>query len=231
MHADSVPPMMYREDEVLLFLAAAFLLLVTATLIRQVPLKEQLSSFFNFTTPKELTEVESNNMEWVRRLTMLMTCLLGALLYYRYALEQWDFLFFPLQTWQLLAIYSCIFLCIIVLKQWLLASINSIFFDNHQRNLWRRDYAIIFSLESILFFLLTTLTIFLNLSLKKAFIGLVLLLLFVKFLVFTKDFTHFFRNFYGVLHLFLYFCALEAAPLLVLWATLDRLTNHLTTTL
>lgn len=220
---------MYREDEVILFMLGAFILLVIAFLIRQVPLKGRLSAFFALTTGNELTDFENNNLEWVHGLFALTTSILGGILYYRYAQEHWNLQLISLQTWQLMAIYSGIIFIILILKQRAIAIINSIFFDDEQRVPWRRDYALIFSLESILLFLLILLVIFFNLTFEKIINGLILLLLFVKILVLTKDFTYFFRKIYGVLHLFMYFCALEAAPLLVLWAMLDRLTNYMIT--
>ncbi len=231
MPVDLMTPTMYREDEVVLFMLGAFLLLVIALLTRQVPLKGRLSAFFGISSDSELTDYEKNNLKWVHGLLAIMTSLLGATLYYFFAQERWNLQLISLHSWQLLTIYSGIILLLLLIKQRVLALVNYIFFKKEQRGPWNRDYSMIFSAESILIFLLTIAAVFFDLSMKKVFIGLLVLLLFVKFLVFSIDLAHFFGKFHCVLHLFVYFCTLEAAPLLVLWATLDRLTKYMITNL
>jgi hypothetical protein len=157
--------------------------------------------------------------------------MLSSILYYAYALTHWTLELVPLNSLQILGIYTGVFFLFLLAKQFLLHVVNAIFFDIRKRRAWHQDYSLLFALESILFLPLGLLTVYFGFTPEKGLYVLGFLLLFVKSMVLIKDYAYFFGKIYGVLHLFVYFCALEAAPILVLWTILGRLTNYMTTTL
>lgn len=80
---------------------------------------------------------------------------------------------------------------------------------------------------TLLFFPLLLLLIYFQIDLKIVLISGLTLLLIVKILLLLKCFSTFFEKFYGILHLFVYFCTLEAAPVVVLWTILKEFTKGL----
>lgn len=233
MPAEPMPEVLYRNNSVVIFLLLCLLLFLAMVLVQRTSIGEQVSAFL-FPQPRQShlsLAVERWSKSVTRMISVVMFSLLAGILYYVYVHRSGSVQsIFSLSTWTLLGIYSGVCCVLLLFRQWMYFFVNSVFFEREQRRLWREDYAFLFSLEVILFLLLAVLVVYFDLPLKKCIWGALIVLLFVKILVLAKDFTYFFKKIYGVLHLFVYFCALEAAPLLVLWTTLDRITQYLTTT-
>lgn len=233
MPAELMPETLYRNDGVTFILLLGFLLLVGWVLLRRRSFGEQVSSFLfpQSTQSQSATATEQAGRELMLALLAVVASLLASVLVYSYAIGRWNLGLIPLSSLQLLGIYSGVCFLFLIAKQQLLRFVNSIFFTSEKRQLWRRDYAFLFTLESVMLLPLALLAVYFGIPSEKVVLYLLFLLLFVKSLVLIRDFTYFFAKIYGFLHLFVYFCALEAAPLLVLWAVLDRLTNYMTITL
>ena len=229
MSVEYVPEALHSNDGVALFLLGFFFLSVVVVLLRKTSFSERVN---NFVYPQSIqtNDVLNSGEEFVQMLLAVMVSMLGAVLYFGYASLHWNLHLAPFSMFQLLGIYAGVCLGYLILKQQLLACVNAVFFKHEKRELWRKDYGLVFSIGALLLFFLVLLAVYVDLTQEKVAYGLLFVLLFVKSLVFLKDFTYFFDKIYGVVHLFVYFCALEAVPLLVLWTALNRLTNYLTTT-
>ena len=228
-----LPEALNRNDGVTIIVLICLLLLVVVVVTFHTSFSKCVKNLFftqNNQNSKSTTQ-EIHNTEFVYGLLGLMWCMLSSILYYAYAQNHWTLELVPLNSLQILGIYSGVFFLFLLAKHFLLHLVNGIFFDIRKRRVWHQDYSILFALESILFLPLGLLTIYFGLTPEKGLYVLGFLLLFVKSMVLIKDYAYFFGKIYGVLHLFVYFCALEAAPILVLWTVLGRLTNYLTTTL
>lgn len=226
-----LPPSLAADDGVNGVLLCCLLLLLVAVLLQQTRLADRLTSFFYPSTGKSSTsgKKELDRSELPILVLAIMSSLLVAVIFFAYACRELPAL--PLTSIQSIGIYGAVSFLFLVARQRLQALVNAIFFPKEQRQLWCRDYGLIFSLESVLLWPIALLVIYAEIPTETTAYALAIMLLFVKSLALAKDFAYFFRKIYGVLHLFVYFCALEAAPLLILWEVLNRLTNFLLTTL
>lgn len=226
-----LPTVLSADDGVNGVLLSCLLLLLVAVLLQQTKLADRLTLFFYPSTGKSSTsgKKEQDRSELPILVLAIMSSLLIAVIYFAYVRRELPALRFT--SIQAIGIYGAVCFLFLVVRQRLQALVNAIFFPKEKRQLWSRDYGLIFSLESVLLWPIALLVIYLGISSETTVFAFAIMLLFVKTLVLTKDFAYFFRKIYGVLHLFVYFCALEAAPLLILWKILGRLTNYLFTTL
>lgn len=106
--------------------------------------------------------------------------------------------------------------------------VNSIFFEQRERNLWRDAETFILLMEAYAFCLLTHLAVFLPLDVKQMQWAVPGVLLGGLFLYTYKLQRIFFPRYYLIFHLFAYLCTLKILPLLALAWTLTEITKHLT---
>ena len=159
---------------------------------------------------------------------LLLGCqlsIIGALLFYSYAREQLSVDLINLTPLTLLGIYTAVFMTMLIVKQRLYHFVHAIFFTTAERRRWYESYSLLFIIESLVLFPLALLSVYFDLAPEKVSISLAILLLFVKILLFFKSFSVFFGKLKGCLHLILYFCALEAIPLLIAVGILIELTR------
>lgn len=133
--------------------------------------------------------------------------------------------------WELMLAYALVMFAYLALKQGLYHWVNNIFFTKDQRAKWRTHFTSVLRVETIATSPVVLMFVFLRIDILLAFEILAGVLLFVKIWLLWRCFSVFFKKKHGILHLFVYFCTLEAVPILVLWTVLGRLTNYLTTTL
>lgn len=126
-----------------------------------------------------------------------------------------------------LGCYVLATLLFLVLKVGLYSFVNSVFFSRNARRFWRMHYSLLFLFGTFMLLPLTLLYVFSGIDSEYVYYAIALLLLFVNILVIVKGFSSFFRKIAGSLHLFVYFCALEAAPAVFWWVALTWLTTFL----
>lgn len=101
------------------------------------------------------------------------------------------------------------------LVKWMAYSVvNSVFFGNKKSLQWSQAFVVVTALEGILIIPLVLLLIYFDLSVKSALIYFISVLFLNKILSIYKGWNIFFRQNGRYLQFFLYFCALEIAPLL-----------------
>ena len=203
----------------------SFLLLSLLGLTRRKSLKTLISNFF-LPTAASKEAADEGNREWQRMLVALLFCLQGAIAILAVTQIQ-NAVPVMLSQWLILAIYAAGLLLFVIVKQCLYGFVHSIFFTKVQRCRWREDYAFLFTVESLLLFPLLLMIVYLHINLEIVLYSALAVLLFVKILLLFKCFSTFFGKMYGALHLFVYFCTLEAAPLVVLWTFLKEFNNGL----
>jgi len=225
-----LPETLQRNDAASGLLMATLLFLLVILHFSAKSLRVRCSKlFFDPNLHAESTEAETAEARRVHICFTFQTAFLLALLFYSYAQERWNFEVMTLSSLHLLGIYSAICLVLIIAKQYLTHLVNSIFFTHRQCRRWTENAMTIFAIESLVLLPLTMVAVYFDLPVKITCQGFMFVLLFVKSLTLFKSFTIFFRHFHGVLHLFVYFCALEALPIAVGWATLVAVTQELTT--
>ncbi len=97
------------------------------------------------------------------------------------------------------------------------AIVNWTFFEGDAGVKWVSAYCFLISLSSILLFPLALVKIFLQPGETFLHIGLLIVLVLYKILLFCKLCINFKYKKYGFLLIFLYFCTLELLPILVCW--------------
>ena len=228
MNAQRLPFALHRNDGVTAVLLCCFFLTMMIIRNRQRKLGQQLRDFF---TPARKTIVQPTDIEgreFTHLFLGLQLSLLVALLFYSYAQACLPLHAITFNHLILLGIYALVTFLILVAKQCLYSFVHSVFFTPAQRRQWYRDASLLFAIESLLLFPLALLSVYFDLPYQTAGVLLLFLLLFVKILFLFKCFDAFFSKFYGVLHLFAYLCALEIAPIVLLWTILVELTHTLT---
>lgn len=218
-----MPDAPHRSDTIAAFFLVCFILLLVIRSCYKDSLKNTLSAFF-FPSNSVHVKAEDSRSEVKRIIIALLFSLQGAIALLAVT-QILDVAPQTISPWLLAGIYALLFFLFLIVKQLLYHFAHSVFFSSAQRHRWREDYAFLFAAESLLFFPLLLLLVYLQLDLKIiAVLGLAVLL-FVKILLLFKCFSAFFEKCYGILHLFVYFCTLEAAPLVVLWTFLVELTQ------
>ena len=228
MNAQQLPFALHRNDGVTAVLLCCFFLTMMIIRNRQRKLGQQLRNFF---TPARKTIVQPNEiegLEFTHLFLGLQLSLLVALLFYSYAQACLPLHAITFNHLILLGVYALVTFLMLVVKQCLFSFVHSVFFTPSQRRQWYRDASLLFAIESLLLFPLALLSVYFDLPYQTAGLLLLFLLLFVKILFLFKCFDAFFAKFYGVLHLFAYLCALEIAPIVLLWTILVELTHTLT---
>ncbi len=110
----------------------------------------------------------------------------------------------------------CLFATYFVVKMWLFGLVNAVFFPGAARESWADSYSMLLCLEGVLLFPIVLLVVYFDLGTVATTASVVGAIALVKALLFYKCSVIFFAGFHGFLRLIVYFCALEAVPLLAL---------------
>ena len=189
-----------------------------AQLLKDFLLHRERTSLFATSTPADVRGL---------LLLVLQTCLLGGTCLFCYFVESNPALTAHLSPLLLLGIYIAIcflFLCI----KWLLYSfLGWIFFDEGTTSLWLESFLTLLYYLGFALFPVALVMVFFNWSLQVEILLGLSALLFTKILIFYKWLKLFCSNLHGCLYLFLYFCALEIVPCLILYQGMIELNEYM----
>jgi hypothetical protein len=219
---------LWRDEWVVLFVLVCFLLLA----LIQKRLRKQLSSEAKefFFPSKNITRKDKCDRSFEQLMPLLLAFILSIMAglgVFMYTQKELDLFLGQVSPYMLIVIYIGIWILYFVFKNLLAAFVNWIFFDKSKRELWRKSFFFLFTAESLLFFLVISSTIFLNLPLAIPLWIILAVGLLIKILHLYKTFLIFFPKFYGTLHLIVYFCTLEIMPLVAVFEVLIRVTDEL----
>ena len=160
-------------------------------------------------------------------LLLLNTCVLLGLCIYFYLSETLPELFTVKPHGSLLFGFS-FSLIVFLFSKWILyKTINWVFFQKARNVIWLSTYFNVMIWLGLLLLPIVLLVVYFALSLQTAFYFIVALIIFAKIALFCKCFINFFGKIYGLVHLILYFCALEILPDLMVWKGIEILSNNL----
>ena len=165
-----------------------------------------------------------------RRYTVALiciTCILAGLCLFDHFVENTSLSMQQIPHALLLSIYSCTILIFALLKGGVYRFVNWVFFKKEQQNNWLQTYFDLWSGLCIVLFPIILLTVYLDLpsgQIENLCIGI---WCFTKLLLFYKCVRNFFSHFHGILHLILYFCALEIIPAFLLWVGIGEINSLL----
>ena len=94
--------------------------------------------------------------------------------------------------------------------------------------IWVNAYFNVLIWMGLLLLPVVLLIIYFGLSSQTAFYLVGGIIIFAKIALFCKCFTNFFGKIHGLVHLILYFCALEILPDLMAWKGIEIVSNNLT---
>ncbi len=123
--------------------------------------------------------------------------------------------------------YTASWLCFFFGKINSYAFINWIFFNKQARREWHDTLFLILSLEATLLFPVLLLAVYMRTSPQVFVWSILSVIMLAKALLLYKAYSVFSVKIYGALHLFVYFCTLEVAPLWVALKILTRITDLL----
>lgn len=173
---------------------------------------------------------ESDNTGHEKRRILFFHMLLGvfvAFCYFDYINQGYPLLGHKVSVHALLAVFVGIIWTFQLCKLLLVRFVNWIFFDIKARERFNRNIAFLMSMESVVFFLLLLWDVVFDLPSQQLRLYFIILFGLLKFLQLIKTFFIFSLKLQGLLHLFVYFCALEIMPYFGLWCILEQANKFL----
>ena len=127
----------------------------------------------------------------------------------------------------ILGIYTLIIGIYLLLKQVIYRFIAWMFFDSKQHELWLISYNTLLAFFSFILYPSLLFIIYFDLEFNYVILLGLSLFFIMKLLMFYKWINLFLNDIYGLLRLFLYFCALEILPCLIVYQGLVQVNNQI----
>ena len=221
-------PYCFRTDDIVTsFLLLSFFLVAFVTAYSRRFLSAALKDFFHAGSRSErLTTQEDNSLRGKSFLVFQASFLLG-ILFYDYAAERLPDACAKVSPYYILG--GAVSLCILYywLKMLLQKFVGSVFFDAASNRRWNDAANLGILATGIFLFPLVLLVVYFDLDFALTRILFLFGFLFIEILLAYKCFCIFFGYAFGWVHLILYFCTLEIAPLIILWRSLHIFTGYL----
>ena len=158
---------------------------------------------------------------------VLQACLLLATVSFIYTLECVADTFILSSQYQLVGIFFGIFAAYFLVKLIASWAVNNVFFGRKKSVRWLKSQLFATSVEGIALFPVVLLQAYFDLSIQKAVIYVIFVIVVSKIMLLYKSFVMFFRHKNFFLQIILYFCALEIMPLLSLGGILVKVVDYL----
>lgn len=224
---DPIPYTIKGDSLVTAMLLGGFILALIAFANSRRFIFMQARNFF-FESRESSNEVTETTSEFrFQFFFILQTCLLFAIILFIYTQERIADTFILESQYQMIAIFFSSFAVYFIIKMTMQAFTNWIFFDRLSNNRWFKSSLFITSAEGIAIFPIVMLMSYFNLSMQSAITYVAIVIISVKILSFYKCLIIFFKRNAVFSQIFLYFCALEIMPLLLLYGTLVTIIDYL----
>ncbi len=160
-------------------------------------------------------------------LLILQTCILAGICIFNYFINARPELGAQVPPYILPGIYIAVCLLYFFLKWIVYSFLGWIFFNGNQTTLWIESYFTLLYYLGFALFPFVLFFIYFDLSFQIGIITGLILVFFVKLLMFYKWLKFFCNNLHGILLLILYFCALEIIPCFMLYRGVLQLNDYL----
>jgi hypothetical protein len=224
---DPVPYTIQRDDvltPVLIFLV--FLLMFSAKRSWRT-FRMQAKHFFHDFRKGSIMEKESIAGTVYLFFAGVYTMVILSLLFYFYAKAYIAEVYVTLSEYTLMGFFFASVLSMWGLETALQQFANYVFFTPRDRSLWTAVKMMSTAWLGILLTPVFLLLAYFKLNEGNALIYALIVIIFVKLLLFYKCFLIFFKKRGAFLQIFLYFCTLEIVPPLILWGILVTIANYL----
>ena len=227
MQGEPLPYSLYADWSVTCMIFCCFFLIFYAIRNGKKYLYQHFKGFFKQKDRASLFDDDSGyNFRYALALSA-SCCVLYGLFLYGYFTETAPSLLHVMPHILLLGIYIASVLLLVCIKWGAYLFVNWVFFEKEQNARWITSYFDLLGGCGLMLFPVSLLAVYFGLSAGFS-CGIVLFILICgKILLFYKCIRNFFSRFHGILHLILYFCALEIGPLLFLWKGLAYINNLL----
>ena len=227
--AKAADPVAYRPgaDNLVSSVIMVGCLVAILALARSLRFVMKMSKNLFFTENERTTAVPDTSAElrsqgWL----VLFTSLMLAVAYYAWSLaSDGGVIFLPRHG--LLLVYLASVIIYFLFKAGLYQWVNWVFFDGKKIEQWNKSILFITAMEGLLLAPFVLLHVFGGMSLQIALIGVVSVIFLAKILTFYKCYLIFFQRLGAIMQIFLYFCALEMIPLVVLVGLLETFNEYL----
>jgi len=214
-------PYALRNDNILSLTLLISSLLFIVVLVKSFPLfLRQSKDFFRFQhSADDLLPVYSRFSLFMLAFDCLMLAIICYIIAIKVINSEYIFNHQPL----VVGVFFAAFLIYFLLKGVIYSIVNNTFWGRKKSLQWIYSCLYLVAIEGMMLFPIALLLVFFDLSVKNATFCCGFVLILNKVLTFYKCWSIFFRQNYRSLQIFLYFCALEAAPLLAfagLWLAL-----------
>lgn len=207
-------------------LGSLILILVTAvvmmSLVRKV-FSQQLKDFFS--TERRFSTQETHYKDlWVFCAVMFIVFSAYTLALTHFDQQAVRYQFSPVLgiPYWLLGAGFAVYAVFCFAKLGIYALVNWVFFDSESNRNWLVSYLLLTSLAALAILSFSVMTIFTNIPTHVATWCYLFVAVLYELLLIYRLFVNFKIKKYGILLIFLYFCALEVMPALVLWHILDQ---------
>lgn len=229
MAGDPVPYLFRNDNFVTISLLLSFFLVVWVISRSRHYLHEQAKNFFH--------ERERENMFSERTQTELrgqiflvfQTCFLLGILFFDFTQEKQVEVFNHVSPYIILGTSVALCALYYMAKTVLYSFVNSIFFESRPCARFSETYMVSVLALGLALLPVTLLVVYFDLSFHSLSIVFLCILTLDKTMLLYKSWRIFFSYRWGWLHLFLYFCALEIVPVLVLFRILTYANDILLT--
>ncbi len=186
----------------------------------------QTKNFFHTTRKYTTGLTETSGELWFQLFLTFQASLFLAIIFYFYTYSAMGQTF-TIESYQMVGLYLGVILLYFLVRGLLNWWVIEVFFNHKKTDDWVKSYLYLISLEGVFLFPIVMLLAYFDLSLHTALTYTAIVVIFIKILTFYKTYLIFFREKGGLLQNFVYFCALEIAPMLFLWALLVTINSHL----
>lgn len=224
---DPVPYTIKSDNVITALLLGCFVLALIAFSKSKRFIARQAKSFFRVQREGTTAMTETTNEFRFQFFLAAQTCLSLSLAAFFYAQEYNSDTFLLSSQYQLIAIFFGVFVAYFSLKAILYSFVDWVFFSGRQNERWMKSYLFITSVEGVVMFPIVVSQAYFGLSVKDTILYIAATVVLTRLLSLYKCFSIFFRQKGIYLQIILYFCALEAIPLLALCGGLTVLISYL----
>lgn len=226
---DPVPYLFRTDSFVTIVLMVSFFLVVWVISRSRHYLRHQVKDFFHHRQRENLFAERTQTEMRGQLFLIFQTCFVLGILFFDYTQDYQVQVFNQLSPYKVLGVSVGLCCVYFLFKMATYAFVNHIFFERKQNEQWAESYMLCVLGLGLALLPVALLVVYFDLSMHNMFISFFCILVIDKMLLLYKCSRIFFSYTLGWVHLFLYFCTLEIAPLFILFRALIYACNFLLT--
>lgn len=212
MQGEQLPYLLQNDWMITILMVLSFIIMSWSVKNGKTYLVCHLKNFFIHKDRGSLFDKPTSNGSQYLFVQGVVTCILCGVLIYDEQIRNDAILIEHINRGMLLFSYIFSVIGLVILKWLLYTFVNWIFFDKQKNIIWTEAYFDLIILMSFILFPVVLFIIYFDINTEISVLILLLILLISKLLLFYKCIRNFCSHYYGIIHIILYFCALELAP-------------------